>query len=694
MRNRKILVFAIGLGMLLPLVFQSLAVAADPTAISVSEPVDKPVSEGDGCTLIAVGKDASADGSAIVAYNDDSGVGDVRTWIIPAKDWPAGSTKDILVDSHSYGDFGKWPYGNFPAPEVAGGTQVVGTMPQVNRTLRYFHTRYSFANEKGVVMGETTLSPNGPRSDEIVKVLGGESGLIDMWFLMDVALQRASTAREAVQVMGSVMEQYRWYGGMEPGSGESAAITDGNEVWIVEFYGADVWVAKRLPDDQVFVSANRARMRQVDLNDKANVMYSPNLVNYAVSKGWYDPNSGTPFYPADVYMPSNARTSSTREFVVLSNVAPSLNLKFDDKEPYYSSYPFSVKPDKKLTVDDVFKLEGNNLQGTQFDLTRGPGAGPYGNPIPGGPGRARAPNTKTTLYGHVSQVKGWLPDPIKAVSWFGYGARDSGYITPINPNMKELPKFMRTGSRYEDYDVNSAWWVSTRVTNLAEYCYQEAIKDIYAFRQPRLDALYQEVPAMQELAARVYKEDPNAALNIIDNFYYNNLVAMNEDWKQLGDLLQAKYNANNPRKAIPAYPDWWNELIDLAASAVTASAQTTPEFKLGFKALADQIPDVVDAPLENEYFNLFNGNSEQHTTKGLMVWRKIDNWTAFTNGYMTWINGPYGVQSRLNTDRFDWEKDTVVSAPAPAPIAAPAPAPSNPSPAAASGIQSESPAGN
>src|SRR5450756_1909281 len=109
--------------------------------------------------------------------------------------------------------------------------------------------------------------------------------------------------------------------------------------------------------------------------------------------------------------------------------------------------------------------------------------------------------------------------------------------------------------------------------------------------------------------------------------------------------------------------------LALVVSAVPAWAQAQPTFKLGFAALAGQIPGVVGTPVENEYFNLSNGNSEQHTTKGLMVWRKADNWTAYTDGYMTWVNGPAGVQSRLNTERFPWESDG-----RPAPPAAPAPA--------------------
>lgn len=125
--------------------------------------------------------------------------------------------------------------------------------------------------------------------------------------------------------------------------------------------------------------------------------------------------------------------------------------------------------------------------------------------------------------------------------------------------------------------------------------------------------------------------------------------------------------------------------ILLMAAPMLASAQAAPHFVLGFKAIADQIPDIVGAPLENEHFNLANGNSEQHTTKGLLAWRKSDNFTAFTDGAHTWINGPYGLQERFNYQRFPWENDPVAPAgndmappaavPAPAAAVAPVPQP-------------------
>ncbi len=95
----------------------------------------------------------------------------------------------------------------------------------------------------------------------------------------------------------------------------------------------------------------------------------------------------------------------------------------------------------------------------------------------------------------------------------------------------------------------------------------------------------------------------------------------------------------------------------LAPTSVGATAHC--EFILGFaalKAAIDEVygPEKIGACLENQRF-VANGNAEQLTTGGLLVWRKADNWTAFTDGYRTWINGPYGLQVRLNTERFFWE---------------------------------------
>jgi hypothetical protein len=111
----------------------------------------------------------------------------------------------------------------------------------------------------------------------------------------------------------------------------------------------------------------------------------------------------------------------------------------------------------------------------------------------------------------------------------------------------------------------------------------------------------------------------------------------------------------------------------LLGSAGDLAAQQAPgcQFILGFKTLHDLTPGDVGDCLENQGF-VGNGDAQQHTTKGLLAWRKADNWTAFTNGYETWINGPAGLARRLNIDRFPWE--------APAPPAAPTPTPGPPPP--------------
>lgn len=94
--------------------------------------------------------------------------------------------------------------------------------------------------------------------------------------------------------------------------------------------------------------------------------------------------------------------------------------------------------------------------------------------------------------------------------------------------------------------------------------------------------------------------------------------------------------------------------IPLAASPPLASAAPC-QFVLGFETLHDSIPDVVGSCLEDQHYNPMNGDGLQQTTRGLLVWRKADNFTAFTDGYRCWVNGPFGMQERLNSQRFSWE---------------------------------------
>ena len=95
-------------------------------------------------------------------------------------------------------------------------------------------------------------------------------------------------------------------------------------------------------------------------------------------------------------------------------------------------------------------------------------------------------------------------------------------------------------------------------------------------------------------------------------------------------------------------------LAPITLQLATGPTAATCQFILGFKSLHDLDPADIGDCTENQAF-ASNGDAQQHTTKGLMAWRKADNWTAFTNGYTTWINGPDGLVNRLNTDRFPWE---------------------------------------
>lgn len=510
----------------------------------------------DRCTIMAVGKNATVDGSTIVSYNCDCTDCDFRMFLIPAMDWPEGSMRDIV----SWGHWNTRMYDFSKKWEIDFGDKIVGQMPEASHTYRYIHTIDSNINEKGVIIGESTcgIGSNTDYAKEVRKVLQTDSkGIIDYDFAMDIVLERSNTAREAVDVLAHLIETYGWV----DDAGECFNITDGNEVWIFEVYGLDLWAAFKLADDEFFVCANRHAIRDIDLDDKENIRYAPNLVSFAVEQGWYDPNSGMPFSPADIYSPNDRLGSARREWRALDLVAPSLGLN-----PHEVVYPQTVKPERKLSVHDIFKIAGDYYQGTEYDLSVGPQAGPYGSPLRytnrGDGAYERSINTSSTVMVLVGQSKGWLPDPIKSIAWYGIGATDSTYITPISPIMRELPVPYTVGDKFGIFDRDSLGWICIYVQEMADRHYNEAIKDIYALRDPKLEMLYEVVPLVQEHAAKIYESDQEKAANILHQFYYSNALSWYQEWKDLGDLLLSKYSFGRINIQTSGFPEWWNELIE------------------------------------------------------------------------------------------------------------------------------------
>ncbi|MBQ0070981.1 MAG: C69 family dipeptidase [Spirochaetales bacterium] len=506
------------------------------------------------CTIFLVGKDATTDGSTIASHNDDSSGADYRLWIIPGGEHAEGDMRDLVMDSHNYGDFT-----NYPEVKDYGNGTIISQIPEAAETYNYLHSRYSFINAKGVAMGESTMSVSRTtdfmkHSYEVmnkVKALG----LIDCWNAQDIALERATTARKAVEIMGALIEEFGWYD-----SGECMNICDGNEAWVFECYGGPLWVAFRLPDNAFFVNANRARIDHVEW-DSPDWLYYDGLWDFAVENGLTTGN-GTKeeFSPAEAYAPCTSLGCTLREWRALSLVNSSLDLDPSNLE----RYPLYTIPDHKLSVQDILDLASDYYQGTPYDVSKQPEAGPYGDPL--SPQNVyRTINLSRTCYVMIANIKGWLPDEAKCLVWYGYGAADSTYLTPLWPSMKELPEMYRIGTRYEKFQRESAWWTNVYVTEVARINYQSAIQDIKGFRQPILDELYETVDEVQAVASRLILEGKkDAAINLLNSFGNTTAIKWHEDWLELGDTLMGRYMFGNKNMKSVAYNANYKKMINAA----------------------------------------------------------------------------------------------------------------------------------
>jgi dipeptidase len=504
------------------------------------------------CTSVMVGKAASADGSTMTTHTCDGGY-DARIQIIPGGVHAEGTMVEV---------FKGLCQADLPNRTVTK----VGEIPQAPVTYTYFHIGYPFMNENQVIMGETTWS--GERA------LRNSAGWMTIEQLQVFGLQRATTAREAIQIMGELAEKYGYGDG-----GEGLTIIDGDEAWLFEICGPGpfwapgsdepgaVWVAQRIPDDHVLVHANRSRIGEIDLDNTDYFMASSNVYSTAIDLGLWNPDSGEPFLFYAAYGPKDAFYNTRREWRVFDLLAPSLNL-----DPWAERYPFSIKPDYPVTPQDLIRIKRDYYEGTEFDLTVGLAAGPFGTPNryatpssvrPEGvnyDGWERAISMFRCSYVFVAQARSWLPAAIGGVLWFGEDAPHSTVFVPIYAGVTELPPSVTGGSRFF-FDRSSAWWAFNFVSNWADLKFSYVIEDIKAEQEKFESKFFANQPTIEKAALVLYEDNPELAIDFL-NTYCNTMINRVVDrWWEFADELIFKYNDGYVGGSSVGYPTWWLEEV-------------------------------------------------------------------------------------------------------------------------------------
>ena len=309
----------------------------------------------------------------------------------------------------------------------------LGRIPQVERT----YSVVGNMNEHQLAITESTF---GGRRE-----LVDTTGIMDYGSLIYVTLQRAKTAREAIEVMTGLVKEYGYYS-----SGESFSIADKNEVWVMEMIGKGpgnkgaVWVAIRIPDDCISGHANQARIQQIPFDDKENCLYSPDVVSFAREKGYFS-GKDEDFSFAKAYCPydfGGLRACDARVWSFFRKFDPSMDryADFIKGDPTKEPMPLYIKPDRKVSVRDVQACMRDHYEGTDLDMTKDPGAGPFKAPYRWRPlsyevdgekyTNERPVSTQQTGFVLVAQLRDWIVDPVGGILWFGV---DDANMTVFNP---------------------------------------------------------------------------------------------------------------------------------------------------------------------------------------------------------------------------------------------------------------------
>lgn len=478
------------------------------------------------CTNFIVGKKASADGSVICSYNaDDYGLF-IGLCHYPAGKHEKGSVRKIYDwDTNVY-------HGQIPEAEVT--YNVIGNI-----------------NEYQVSIGETTF---GGR-EELVDT----TGILDYGSLIYIALQRSKTAREAIKVMTTLTDKYGYCSG-----GETFTICDPNEAWIMEMIGkgpgrkGTVWVAVRIPDDAICAHANQSRIRTFNQKDKKNVMFSKDCITFAREKGWfsgkdadfsfceayaYPDFSGRRFCEARVWSFFNHFSTDMERYL------PYAEGKVKDAEPM----PLWIKPNRKVSVQDIQECMRDHYEGTPFSLDKDPGQGVWNMPYRPTPltykvdGKEyfneRPTSTQQTAFSYVAQLRSWLPRQIGGVLWFGNDDGNMVAYTPIYCGNTSQPECYNTkGADAVTFSMKNAFWVCNWVSNMVYPRYSLMFGSLKSVRDSLETSYFSAQAEIERKAMVLYDENPSLAIDFLTDYSIDKAQQMIDRWRQLGTYLIVKYN--------------------------------------------------------------------------------------------------------------------------------------------------------
>lgn len=506
----------------------------------------------ESCTSIMVGKKASVDGSVMTSHTCDAYY---RTWIdfVPSQKFKKDDTHDVYWGSmHTHTAWSK------------ENMVLKGTIPQVKETYGYLNTAYPCLNEKQLAIGETTF---GGRD-----TLKNEEGLFLIEELERVALQRCTTARQAIKLIGELIKEYG-YGD----SGECITIADKNEVWQMEILGegpkkvGGVWAAQRIPDDHVGISANISRIGELDLENEDYYMASDNVYKVAKKMKFWDGKEPFKFWKAY----GSKKAFNIREFFVLSTLAPNL-MEWDYE---VDEIPFSVKPEEKVDVRDILEFYRTTYDGTEYEMIRNlkvakrkrddegnvyydtivsPSAHPWMdgdkrqllNTLDSGViVRKRPISVQYCAYSFVVQLRDWLPDEIGGRLFFGIDVPRLSPRIPLYAGNISVPKSFKIDNQ-DHFSNDAAGWSFRRANRLAMVKWgqgKDVIEPVVAEYEAKL---FDEADYVETRALELYKLDQENAANGIESNLcrefltnYSNDFARSamERWWELGDELWVKF---------------------------------------------------------------------------------------------------------------------------------------------------------